>query len=547
MRDKSKHGRTDVLHHSSLIAHPSSLDLPQAGPGRLTWLYVAALSAVALLSLAGQAVVQVSLDRQMSDSNVINIAGRQRMLSQRIAKAALALGETANVPQQSGRYRELAETLDLWERCHRGLQQGDVELGLPGTNSAEVRRMFAELQPSFDGVRAAARRLYSNSSKGAGESQPSALAGDVSEILQHESDFLRGMDTIVSQYAEEASERIAHVKSIARAVLAVTLIVLLLEGLFVFRPAVRRIRTVLAALQAAGLRLAAAKEAAEEANQAKTRFLAVTSHELRTPLHAVLGIAEQLQKSQLDDAQRRGITVLHDAAATLMVLVDDLLDLARIDSGKLELRLENVPLHPLLDQVFSLVRPAAEGKGLAISVDRAVDLPEVIRTDGLRLSQVLINLLGNAVKFTDRGSVRLSVNCLPEDDCRTKLHFTVADTGIGIPPDDQQRIFESFSQVNASLKPGPRRRGPGACHLASPGRTFGRKAGAYEPGGPRQPIQVFDCVRYIGRGTDERVSPCPSPHPSFSPISAGWPVDSGHRQCASQLLPGNNLAARSRF
>ena len=426
----------------------SRFAIPQSGPNRLTWLYITALSAVALLSLAGQAVVQLYFERQMSDSNVINVAGRQRMLSQRIAKSVLALRAAATSQQQAGRRQELRETLALWERCHRGLQQGDGELRLPASNSTEIKQMFADLEPSFKGLYLPAQRLCSRVASG-GDSGSQDLA-DVNQVLDYESRFLAGMDTIVSQYALEASGHVERVKRIEQVLLAITLLVLLLEGLFIFRPAVRGIRELLAALHAAGAKLLAAKEAAEQANQAKTRFLATTSHELRTPLHAILGIAEQLQKTPLQASQQDGLCVLQGAANTLTELVNDLLDLARIESGKLDLRLEAVDLKTLVDQAVSQVRPVAEGKGLRVDVHLSVDLPKVIVTDGLRLTQVLLNLLGNAVKFTDQGSVTLSVARLPDDLGNARLTFKVSDTGIGIPPAEQERIFESFSQVDTS-------------------------------------------------------------------------------------------------
>jgi signal transduction histidine kinase/CheY-like chemotaxis protein len=420
---------------------------PQAGARRLTFLYIVALSAVALLSLAGQAVVQLYLDRQMSDSAVINIAGRQRMLSQRIAKAAIAAGDVSDKVQQAARRYELAETLDLWERSHRGLQSGDAQLGLPGVNSPEVKQMFAALEPSFHGMLAPAKRLCAPDRK---TDAPKQSRDDVTEILRHEQDFLAGMDTIVSQYAVEASQRVTQVKQIERGLLIVTITVLLLEGLFVFRPAVRRIRQMFVALDATGVKLAAARDAAEAASQAKSRFLAVTSHELRTPLHAVLGIAEQLQKTPLSESQRHAIAVLHDAAKAQFALVTDLLDLGSIDSGKLELRTEFVRLDALVDQSLSLVRQDALEKGLELSADIAPSIPAAIVTDPLRLGQVLVNLLGNAIKFTDDGSVRLSIERLSNDDKIVKLRFSVVDTGIGIPPAEQERIFDSFTQVDAS-------------------------------------------------------------------------------------------------
>ena len=131
---------------------------------------------------------------------------------------------------------------------------------------------------------------------------------------------------------------------------------------------------------------------------------------MRSPLHAILGIAEQLQKTPLDDSQRQGVAVVQDAGKTLLALVNDLLDLARIDSGKLELRMQAAPLASVLDGILALVRPTALNKGLDLSAELAPDVPAAIVTDPLRLGQVLLNLLGNAVKFTDRGSVRLAVS-----------------------------------------------------------------------------------------------------------------------------------------
>ena len=430
----------------------------RSGASRLTLLYIVALSAVALLSLAGQAVVRLYFDRQMSDSQVINIAGRQRMLSQRIAKAVLAANR-ATVPQElAARHRELRNTLALWERCHRGLQEGDAELGLPGANSTEIKRMFADLEPSFRGMFAPATRICewrAGAKRSMSPYAPRSLhaaARDVAEVMRYEKGFLQGMDGITARYTSEASRRVVQVERIELGLLVVTLCVLLLEGLFVFRPAVRRIREMLAAIQATGAKLEAARDAAESANQAKSRFLAVTSHELRTPLHALLGTAEQLQKTQLSVAQQEGIAIIHDAGKILLALVNDLLDLSRIESGKLELRMQSARIAEVFDHALGMVRPAAMCKGLELSANIGSDVPSAIVTDSLRLGQVLVNLLGNAVKFTPPGGT-INVECglAGASAGMTRLRFTVADTGIGIPPEEQLRIFESFAQVDSAI------------------------------------------------------------------------------------------------
>ncbi len=273
--------------------------------------------------------------------------------------------------------------------------------------------MFADLEPSFRGILAPARRICEWQGPKSYATLPapsSPHSNDVAEVMRYEQSFLQGMDGITSRYTSEASQRVVQVERIEQGLLVVTLCVLLLEGLFVFRPAVRRIRQMLAALEAAGAELEAARDAAESANQAKSRFLAVTSHELRTPLHAILGTAEQLQKTQLSDSQREGIAVLRDAGKTLLALVNDLLDFARIESGKLELRMGATPLAEVFDHALGMVRPAAMCKGLDLSANVGSDVPAAIVTDSLRLGQVLVNLLGNAVKFTARGSVQLLVD-----------------------------------------------------------------------------------------------------------------------------------------
>jgi signal transduction histidine kinase len=174
------------------------------------------------------------------------------------------------------------------------------------------------------------------------------------------------------------------------------------------------------------------------------------SHELRTPLNAVIGLSHLLQQMVLPTRAQDFVGHVAQAGAQLLALVNDVLDLARIESG--EMRLECLPfeLGEVLDEVHGIIHPLAAAKGLALEFEATGAAPLRVCGDALRLKQVLLNLLGNAVKFTPAGSVRLDVHAVGCGDAGVMLCFDVVDTGIGIAPEAQQRIFDPFTQADGS-------------------------------------------------------------------------------------------------
>jgi signal transduction histidine kinase/DNA-binding response OmpR family regulator len=193
--------------------------------------------------------------------------------------------------------------------------------------------------------------------------------------------------------------------------------------------------------------LVAARIAAEGANQAKSQFLSTMSHELRTPLNGVLGYAQILMRDpKLTPDQHRHLNAIASCGQHLLMLINDVLDLAKIESGALEVQSGDCNLYQLLQAVGDIVRGKAEAKGLNFRLEMAPSLPEHVWLDEVKLRQVLINLLGNAVKFTESGSVILSVRT---NRGRSQLLFAVTDTGVGIAKNRQEDIFQPFRQAHA--------------------------------------------------------------------------------------------------
>ena len=192
------------------------------------------------------------------------------------------------------------------------------------------------------------------------------------------------------------------------------------------------------------------KELADEANSAKSRFLANMSHEIRTPMNGILAMAELLLDSEMTSEQREYLEIINTSAESLLTVINDILDFSKIEAGKLEL-----DVHPfqLRDSLADMVKPLsllAHSKGLELACRVERDVPDHLLGDAARLRQIVVNLAGNAIKFTETGEVAVEVRMLEKHDEKSLLQVTVRDTGIGIPRDRQESVFQPFEQADGS-------------------------------------------------------------------------------------------------
>jgi len=191
---------------------------------------------------------------------------------------------------------------------------------------------------------------------------------------------------------------------------------------------------------------------AERANNAKSTFLANMSHEIRTPLNAIIGFTDLLRAAPLQDEYREYLANANESARTLVEIINDLLDLSKIEAGRLDLELLECDLASVLKRVIAMFRPIANKKRISLSLSLPDDLPASVTIDPVRLKQVVINLVGNAIKFTDKGSVDLVVNFKADASSESAtFNFAVKDTGIGISPEQKDRLFKAFAQADASI------------------------------------------------------------------------------------------------
>lgn len=343
---------------------------------------------------------------------IAKVEQQQRLIDQQQQRIAIAEKRFAELESSSRKQQTLIdEQLGIAER-ERGKYQ---------KLTAEIRQREADLKQQEIKIRERA------------------------DILSAQDEKIERQQRILDDQSRTIAEQRRSLYALAVTVVIVVLLTLLL--LYSYRQkkvANARLTEKKAELEETARQLVAAKEAADAANQAKSMFLASMSHELRTPLNGILGYTQSLLRdAALGEKQAAGLNIINQSGEHLLSLINGLLDHAAIEADKFELIENDIELDPFLSTIIGIIRVRVEQKNIAFTCEAGSDLPVVVRCDAQRLRQVLLNLLANAVKFTDSGAVILRVHrCAP-----SRLRFEVQDSGIGISADQLEKIFQPFEQT----------------------------------------------------------------------------------------------------
>lgn len=440
------------------------------------------LCLVAGLIVANQVLVQPSLSQLTSDAPVINVAGRQRMLSQRLSKAALALQLATTRKETQARLDELTTLLELWVRSHNGLLHGDRELSLPGQNNPQINAAFADLQPAWSGMCQATRgilTLLSNNETPAAAEMESHLQ----RILALEPEYLQKMDHIVGLYEQEARSRVQSLRGTGWALSAVSVGVLLTLWLSMLRPAVALIRRQFNALSAARDELesrvqartaeletaysdlknesaerALAEEKQRELSQQLHRVARLStmgematglSHELNQPLAAIANYQEGcLVYLGRDDPPLPDIRDVISRSLAMCLRAGDIIKRIRSFVQRSEPEHERVCPKKILDEVQAMCAETARGRGILMEFRAAPDL-QLVTADVVQIQQVIVNLVQNAmdaVADADQPVVCVEVRT----GNRGETVFRVTDNGEGIPADRLPQVHDAFFSTRAN-------------------------------------------------------------------------------------------------
>ncbi|CAK0771147.1 two-component system, sensor histidine kinase [Gammaproteobacteria bacterium] len=426
--------------------------------------YMVALAFIALTLIASSLLMQYAINSNAGDSRVINLSGRQRMLSQRLTKCVLVMERSYRSDDQHRCSREIVDSFAAWKKAHLGLQLGDDTLGLPKREiSVEIRGLFVRMEPFYVAMVEALDGLTGNP----GEDPPSpAVWGPISDVmLANEPRFLQYMDDITFRFDREAKERMASLQQLERVFLMVGLLILAFEFFFIFRPSLSQLTTLMVSLKRKGEELIRINaqlqesldnsvhlaEQAKTANQAKSEFLANMSHEIRTPMNAILGMAQLLLVAALKESERQDYarTILN-SGRMLLTLINDILDLSKVEAGKIKLEISSFEPENIINEINVLFAEVARLKSLRLE-SVWFGAPALYLGDSGRLRQMLTNLVSNAIKFTAKGQVRIEAREVERDEASALLEFLVSDTGVGVPKDLHSLLFQPFSQADGSI------------------------------------------------------------------------------------------------
>lgn len=427
-----------------------------------------AIGTITVLIVSSQVITQAIYFQQAESARVLKWANRLPTLNQKITQLSEALRQEPNKNQAL--ITELDLTNKQWNDVQVGLQMGNDTASIPACDSDSLLQLYAQLQPHRDSVSNAVITLVNTNSAKDRVSQAKI-------IQQVNGNYQSAVELVLNQLESEAAQHLTRLHRVALGLAIFSLIVLLFEYCFIFRPASHtltennealvstyqeqetlnkelteveeELRRALSSQKEVSASLEKAKTKAEEATMAKAQFLSTMSHEIRTPMNAVIGLTNLLIEDNPKKNQIENLQALKFSGENLLTLINDILDFSKIEAGKIDLEKSEFQLRALISGIERTLGLYAAEKDIAFVCQTDPKIPERLLGDFTRISQVLNNLVSNAIKFTLDGSVTLTTKLVKVTPKEATVAFSVTDTGIGIPADKLDIIFDNFSQASA--------------------------------------------------------------------------------------------------
>lgn len=442
--------------------------IPHDSSRKLTKLYILALSAVAFLTLLGQILIQRALSNQTKDSYVVNMSGRQRMLSQKICKLCLSIERSQDSLYRAESAQKLRAALDIWSRFQYGLRMGDTSINLPANENHEVELLFEEANTYYNEIYNKAGNISSVVSNKQWSSN--LIREDIETILMNEASYLNLMDLIVKEFEKEARLKVLFLKKIEMILFVITFWVLLLEGFFIFRPAAQKISLVIADLinKEAQLRtlnsqleikinertkelfeknqeLDMKNKQLDKINKDLDTFVYTASHDLKAPIKNIEALFHLL-KGQVPETQSKANEITEMMDESILKFKDVLSELGYIGKvqGEIETGTEKVAFKDVIEEIKLSIKDQVQSSGAIIN-ENFKAVPE-ISFSLKNLRSILFNLLSNSIKYKDPERppiINISTKMIED-----YIVLQVSDNGIGIKENEISEIFNMYKRLH---------------------------------------------------------------------------------------------------
>lgn len=397
--------------------------------------YTLLVITIIAVTVVSQVIIRSHLDSQTNDGNKISLASYQSSVANEVAKFALKIhSERSDSLSTKNSEIELKKAIRKISDRHKALTYGNPKYNLNGDNTKKAKRLLLSASKNLNRLELAVQNTLT---------LENSDAKNLTEILVQSEDYSQILNEVVFSFEKENSAKISQLKKLELVLSGIMILVLLIEIFFVIKPALNKLRE-------SHQKLISTNKKLIQSDKTKSEFLANMSHEIRTPLNGVIGMAHILSQGKLDSEQKDSVGAIKTSAQNLLDVINEILDFSKLESGKSQVEDVDFSLNELVNQVLKILSPTAISKGLDLLSHLDKDIPEIIKSDELKIRQILTNLIGNAIKFTENGKIILDVRQTEVEDDYSELTFSIKDTGIGIPSKKLETIFESFTQADSS-------------------------------------------------------------------------------------------------